>query len=43
MTTLSIRPLKEDDIPNIVDYWFQNTDENLIQMGADKTKLFSQK
>ncbi len=24
MTTLSIRPLQEEDIPNIVDYWFKN-------------------
>jgi RimJ/RimL family protein N-acetyltransferase len=42
MTTISIRPLQEEDIPNIVDYWFKNTDENLIQMGVDKTKFVSQ-
>lgn len=42
MTTLSIRSLQEVDIPYIVDYWFKNTNENLIQMGVDKTKLISQ-
>lgn len=42
MTYLSIRPLREGDIPNIVSYWFENSDANLIQMGADKTKLNSQ-
>ena len=41
MRSLSIRPLTEKDIPNIVSYWFENTDENLFQMGADKTKLNS--
>lgn len=42
MKTLSIRSLEEKDIPSIVNYWFENTDENLLQMGADKTKLSSQ-
>ncbi len=41
MATLSIRPLQEEDISHIVDYWLKNTDENLIQMGADKNKLSS--
>lgn len=41
MKTLSIRSLEEKDIPSIVNYWFDNTDESLLQMGADKTKLSS--
>ncbi len=41
MTHLSIRLLREEDIMNIVSYWFDNSDANLIQMGADKTKLNS--
>ena len=43
MTSLSIRPLREEDIPNIVRYWLEHNDETLIQMGADKTKLTSEK
>ncbi len=42
MKNLTIRPLTEEDIPYIVRYWFENSDENIIQMGADKTKLNSQ-
>jgi RimJ/RimL family protein N-acetyltransferase len=30
-----------EDIPYIVSYWFENSDTNLIQMGADKTKFHS--
>ncbi|STX51496.1 ribosomal-protein-alanine acetyltransferase [Legionella busanensis] len=41
MTTLSIRALKETDIPSIVNYWFENTDANFNRMGADKTKFNS--
>jgi hypothetical protein len=41
MTHLSICPLREDDIPYIVSYWFENSDANLIQKGADKTELNS--
>ena len=43
MTNLSIRPLTEEDIPYIVRYWHENSDENLVRMGADKTKLGSEK
>lgn len=42
MVTLSIRSLQEEDIPNIVDYWFKNTDEDLVRMGVAKTKLISE-
>lgn len=41
MTKLSIRPLEENDIPNIVQYWFENSDENMLQIGADKSKFSS--
>ncbi|WP_419420209.1 GNAT family N-acetyltransferase [Legionella sp. D16C41] len=41
MTNLSIRALREEDIPNIVNYWFENNDANFIRMGADKAKLNS--
>src|SRR5476651_1654796 len=36
---LSTRPLKEEDITSIVNYWFQKSDAELIQIGADKTKF----
>lgn len=39
MTNLSIRPLEENDIPYIVRYWFENDDENLLRIGADKAKF----
>lgn len=42
MMTLSIRSLQEEDIPNIVNYWFKNTDENLVRMGVAKSKLTSE-
>ncbi len=42
MPNLSIRPLTENDIPYIVRYWHENSDENLVRMGADKTKLGSE-
>lgn len=41
MVTLSIRPLVEADIPSLVNYWFGHSDENLIRMGVDKSKLVS--
>jgi len=41
MATLSIRPLQEEDIPSIINYWFKNTNENFTRMGTDKTKLIS--
>jgi len=41
MKTLSVRSFQSDDISNIVDYWFKNSDENLLQMGVNKTKLIS--
>ena len=39
MKNLSTRPLSEEDIPFIVNYWFQKSDAELIQVGADKTKF----
>ncbi len=42
MTHLSIRPLREEDIPNIVSYWFENSDADLMRIGVDRTKLNSQ-
>jgi hypothetical protein len=42
MNFLSVRPLQESDIQYIVDYWFKSTDEFLLQMGADKSKLISE-
>lgn len=42
MTILSVRSLQQNDIPHIVNYWFKNTDEHLIRMGVDKSKLSSE-
>ena len=39
MFEIDVRPLTEHDIPSIVEYWKTRTDENLLQMGADKEKL----
>lgn len=39
MSKLSIRPLKEEDISSILSYWFDKSDEDLIQMGVNKPKL----
>lgn len=42
MVKLSIRLLTLNDIPHIVRYWHENSDENLVRMGADKNKLGSE-
>jgi hypothetical protein len=41
--TLSVRPLKEADIPFLIEYWFNCSDEDYIRMGVDKSKLMSKK
>ena len=41
MTKLSVDVLKENEIKHIVNYWFSCSNEDLIRMGVDKSKLTS--
>jgi len=36
---LSVREMLDDDVKHIVNYWQNATDETLLKMGADKSKL----
>lgn len=41
MNTLSIREIKHDDIPAVVNYWMTATDAHLTGMGVDLKKMLS--
>lgn len=36
---LTVREIKESDIPHLLDYWYQASPEYMRQMGADVSKL----
>ena len=36
---LHVRPLQSEDLDNLLDYWYQATEEHLRGMGADPAKL----
>ena len=35
MKKFAVRPLKQEDIPRIIDYWVNASPEHLVAMGAD--------
>ncbi|MCE3268378.1 MAG: hypothetical protein K0R49_630 [Burkholderiales bacterium] len=39
MADLSLRALCQEDIPHVVNYWFNKTDAELFQAGVDKNKM----